>query len=111
VPDFAGDTTTELERKARALSWVALVETLSYTLLLYLWLIAQNDLGTKLVGSVHGMIALAFAAMVLMITPAMRWSWWFAALVIVTGPVGALIVFARIRREGVPTEQRTVPAS
>jgi hypothetical protein len=111
VTDFAGDESSELERKAKALAWVALVETLSYSLLLYCWLIAQSDLGTKLVGSVHGMIALAFAAMVIMITPEMRWSWWFCALVILTGPIGALVVFARIRREGVPAVERSEAAT
>jgi hypothetical protein len=107
VTDFADDPSSELERKAKALAWVSLIETFSYTLLVYCWLIAQWDLGTKLVGSVHGMIALAFAAMVIMISPAMRWSWWFSVLVIVTGPIGALVVFARIRREGVPEVERS----
>ena len=41
MPDFADDTTTELERKARALSVVALVETCSYLLLFYFWQIAE----------------------------------------------------------------------
>jgi hypothetical protein len=50
----------------------------------------------------HGMIFLAFAAMVIMITLAVHWSWWFTALVLVTCPIGAIIVFERLRREGVP---------
>ena len=55
MTDFAGDTTTELERKARALSVVALVETCSYLLLFYFWQIAKSDAGTAIVGSLHGM--------------------------------------------------------
>jgi hypothetical protein len=48
------------------------------------------------------MIWLAFCAMVIMIAPPLKWSWWYVALVIVTGPVGALLVWWRLRSEGVP---------
>jgi hypothetical protein len=48
------------------------------------------------------MIWLAFCAMVIMIAPALKWSWWYVALVIVTGPIGALLVWWRLRSEGVP---------
>ena len=102
MPDFADDTSTELERKAKALSVVALVETVSYLLLFYFWLIVPNDAGKAIVGSIHGMIWLTFCAMTIMITPAMRWSWWFCAFAVVLGPIGALMVWERIRREGVP---------
>jgi hypothetical protein len=101
VPDFADDPSSELERKARALSVVALVETCSYLLLFYFWQIGKSDAGTAIVGSLHGMIWLAFCAMVIMITPAMRWTWWYTGIVIVTGPIGAVMVWARLRR-GVP---------
>ena len=102
MPDFADDTTTELERKARALSVVALVETCSYLLLFYFWQIAKSDAGTAIVGSLHGMIWLAFCAMVIMIAPALRWTWLYAGVVIVTGPIGAVMVWWRLRRDGVP---------
>ena len=36
--DFADDTSTELERKAVALKWVSLIETLSYVGLAAFWL-------------------------------------------------------------------------
>jgi hypothetical protein len=110
VPDFADDTRTELERKAKALEVVALVETCSYLLLFYFWQIGKSDAGTAIVGSLHGMIWLAFCAMVIMITPALRWSWWYAAVVIVTGPIGAVMVWFRLRR-GVPEELRAVKPS
>ena len=103
MTDFAGDETTELQRKARALSVVALVETCSYLLLFYFWQIAKSDPGTAIVGSIHGMIWLAFCAMVIMIAPALSWTWLYCAVVIITGPVGALLVWARLRR-GVPDD-------
>jgi hypothetical protein len=107
VTDFADDPGGELRRKASALMWVALAESVTYVLLLYFWLVARSAGGTAVLGSVHGMVWLACCAMVIMITPEMRWGWWYAALVIVTGPVGALLVFARIRRHGVPDQVRT----
>jgi hypothetical protein len=110
VPDFADDTTTELERKAKALGIVALVETCSYLLLFYFWQIGKSDAGTAIVGSLHGMIWLAFCAMVIMITPALRWSWWYTAVVIVTGPIGAVMVWFRLRR-GIPAELQAVKPS
>jgi hypothetical protein len=103
VTDFAGDTTTELQRKAKALSVVALVETCSYLLLFYFWQVAKSGPGTAIVGSLHGMIWLAFCAMVIMIAPALRWTWLYVVVVIITGPVGALLVWGRLRR-GVPDE-------
>ncbi|MFN8037118.1 MAG: DUF3817 domain-containing protein [Acidimicrobiia bacterium] len=101
MPDFADDPTTELDRKARALMWVAAIETVSYLSLLACML-AGSSVGVKLVGSVHGMIAMAFGAMVLLITRDMQWTWGYAALVILTGPIGGVLVFERIRRHGVP---------
>jgi len=104
VTDFADDPITEAQRMARALKVVALVETVSYLLLAYFWLIAQSDTGTKVVGSVHGMIWLAFVAMVVIIKPKIGWSWGYVALVVLTGPVGGVLVFARLQMEGVPDQ-------
>ena len=47
-------------------------------------LIAPNDAGKAIVGSIHGMIWLTFCAMTIMITPAMRWSWWLYVAAVVT---------------------------
>lgn len=103
--DFADDTRTELERKADALKWVSLVEGCSYVALAGFWLIG-NKIGTVLFGSLHGMIFLAFAAMVVMIRRDMEWSWPFAVVGIVAGPLGPLLVYERIRRRGVPERAR-----
>jgi hypothetical protein len=37
-----------------------------------------------------------------MITKDIGWSWKYSIAVIVLGPIGGLMVFERIRREGVP---------
>jgi hypothetical protein len=48
------------------------------------------------------MISTAFGLMMLTIFRAMGWSWKFLVLSIVTGPIGAVIVYERVRREGAP---------
>lgn len=113
MPDFADDDspTTELERKAKALSVVAITETITYCVLFYFWLIQPNDAGKAITGSIHGMIWLAFCAMVIMIAPEMKWTWTYVVVVIVTGPIGGLLVWERIRRHGVPdTRPATTPS-
>ncbi len=105
VVDFADDTSTELERKAEALKWVSLIETLSYVGLAAFWL-TGNKAGTAIFGSLHGMVFLGFAAMVVMITRQMQWGWLFAGVGLLTGPLGSLLVYERIRRHGVPERAR-----
>jgi hypothetical protein len=53
-------------------------------------------------GFFHGWIFLAFAAMVVFIARPMRWSWAFVAVALLTGPIGSILVYERIRRGGVP---------
>ena len=107
VPDYADETTTELERKARALSWTALTETCTYLILFYFWIIQPNVAGKAITGSIHGMIWLTFVAMVVMIREEIGWSWTYAIVVIVLGPIGGVMVWERIRRDGVPAAART----
>ena len=104
VPDFADDPVTEAERMAKALKVMALVETASYLVLFYFWLIAPNDTARRLVGTVHGIIWLSFVAMVVLLKPKIGWSWPYVILVVVTGPIGGVLVFARLQTEGVPDQ-------
>jgi Domain of unknown function (DUF3817) len=102
VPDFADSTTTELERKLVPLRVAALTETVTYVALFCFWVMGNRP-GRLLMGSVHGMVFLAFAAMVLGVRADMGWTWKYAIAVIVLGPIGSVMVYARLRREGVPT--------
>ncbi len=95
---FAGDDKSELQRKGEQLFWIACLETVTYALLFFCWQIIDSDVGTKLMGWFHGWVVAAFAVMVVWITPAIRWRWWFTALVIVGGPLGAAVVAMRLRR-------------
>ena len=110
MPDFADDPTTELERKARALSWTALTESVTYCILFYFWIVDPNTAGKAITGSIHGMIWLTFCSMVLMITKEMGWTWKYSIAVIVLGPIGGVMVWERIRREGVPGAHHTASA-
>jgi hypothetical protein len=96
--DFADEPTTELERRLGPLKVVAVIESCTYVALLYFWL-SGNRVGTLLLGSMHGMVVMAFAGMVLLIFRQLGWSLLFSLLAIVTGPIGAAAVYARLRRE------------
>lgn len=98
MPDFADDDSSELERKAKALQVMALVETVSYLVLFYFWIVQPNDVVRQVVGMFHGLIWLAFVAMTVIIRPDIGWSWAYTALVVITGPIGGVLVFARLRR-------------
>jgi hypothetical protein len=97
VPDFADDPSSELERKAKALKFMALFETVTYLLLAYFWLINQNVAVKAVVGFFHGLVWMAFVAMTLLIRSDIGWTWGYTVLVIVTGPVGGVLVWWRLR--------------
>lgn len=96
--DFADDPTTELERRLAPLKVVSIAETCSYLSLLAFWL-SGNRVGTLLLGSVHGMVVMAFTGMLLLIFRSVGWSLSFTLAAIVSGPIGAIVVFERLRRE------------
>jgi Domain of unknown function (DUF3817) len=97
VPDFADDPSSELERKAKALKFVALFETVTYLLLAYFWLVARNDAMKAVVGFLHGLVWMTFVAMTVIIRPDLGWTWGYTALVVITGPIGGVLVWWRLR--------------
>ena len=98
VPDFLEDPSSELERKSKALSVMALFESVTYCVLFYFWIVSPSVAGKALAGFVHGLVWLAFVAMTVIIRPDIGWTWGYTALVILTGPIGGVLVFIRIRR-------------
>jgi hypothetical protein len=109
VPDFADDTSSELERKSKALAVMALLESCTYLVLFYFWIVAPDDVARRVVGFVHGLVWLAFVAMTVIIRPDIGWTWAYTALVVLTGPIGGVLVFMRIRRT--PREVLVPPRS
>jgi hypothetical protein len=98
VPDFADDQSSELERKAKALKFMALFETVTYLLLFYFWVIAPNDAIKAVVGFFHGLVWMAFVAMTVIIRSDIGWTWGYTALVVLTGPIGGVLVWWRLHR-------------
>ena len=52
----------------------------------------------RIVGFFHGLVWLAFVAMTVIIRADIGWTWAYTALVVLTGPIGGVLVFMRIRR-------------
>jgi len=96
--EYEGDTTTELERRLGPLKVVSLVEVAMWLLAAVFWLLGSRP-AQLLLWSMHGMVVCVFAGMVLLIYRALGWSLRFAVLTVLTGPVGAGVVFARLHRE------------
>jgi hypothetical protein len=101
--EYADDPHGELVRKVAWLRWAAAIETVTYLLLLWAWL-SGHDAAKALAGSVHGMVWTGFVAMLLGLRVPMGWTWEWVVAMVVTGPVGAVIVFERLRRRGVPAD-------
>ncbi|HZQ27076.1 MAG TPA: DUF3817 domain-containing protein [Acidimicrobiales bacterium] len=101
--EYVDDPHAELVRKVAWLKWGSIIETVSYLLLLTFWL-SGHDLLTAMVGSLHGMIWMGFVGMLVGLRVPMRWTWTWVALAVVTGPIGAVLVYERIRRQGVPED-------
>ena len=96
--EYEGDTTTELERRLAPLKIVSLVEAAMWALAAVFWMLGSRA-AQLLLWSMHGMVVCAFAGMVLLIYRPIGWSLRFAIGVIVTGPIGAVVVFTRLQRE------------
>jgi hypothetical protein len=101
--EYVDDPHAELVRKVAWLKVGAAIETVSYLLLLWAWL-GGHPVLTSIVGSLHGMIWMGFVGMLVGLRRPMAWTWGWIALGIVTGPIGAVIVYERIRRQGVPDD-------
>ena len=77
---------------------VSVLETASF-LFLVLMMIVDSESGVSVVGLIHGLLFLWYTLLVLSDRVELAWSWKFAVLVIVTGPIGAIVVLERLTRE------------
>jgi integral membrane protein len=87
-----------LINKARQLAIVSILETVSFVALLGAMYLGSEG-GVSIVGAVHGMLFLAYAFLVFRDREAFGWTTGFMILVIITGPIGAIVVLERLRRE------------
>jgi integral membrane protein len=82
---------------ASRLRLVSILETLSFIVLLTM-MFTDNEKGVSFAGAIHGLLFLGYAILVLRDREHFGWSWGFTALVILTGPIGAIIVLEKLRR-------------
>lgn len=79
-----------------ALRWTAIVETLSFVALM-IAVAMHSEGGVSVLGMTHGLLFMAYAALVFAVRTTQGWSWGFTALAIVGGPVAALFVPHHLR--------------
>ena len=103
--EFADDPSSELERKAAQLKWVALAETIGYAVLAFAWLGIDNQPATKVLGWFHGWITVVLIVMVVWIFPSIDWRWYWIPLSLAP-VIGGVLLFEKIRRDGAPQRIR-----
>jgi integral membrane protein len=86
--------------KARRLAAVSILETLSFIALLGAMVMGSEG-GVSVIGAIHGFLFLAYALLVFGDHRSFGWTTGFMILAIVTGPVGAILVLERLRRDRV----------
>ncbi len=84
--------------KVSRLRWISILETISFLILLAMMLI-ESDVGVSIVGATHGILFLVYAVLVWFDHEDLGWTTGFAVLAIITGPIGAIIVLERLRRQ------------
>lgn len=88
-----------MDRKVSSLASVSILETLSFLVLIAMMLM-NSETGVSVTGAIHGMLFLWYAFLVYRDHTELGWSKGFVVLAIFTGPVGAVIVLEKLRRDG-----------
>lgn len=89
-----------MTNKARQLAAVSILETLSFIALLAA-MVMGSEAGISVVGMIHGFLFLAYAVLVFRDHRDLGWTTGFMLVAIFTGPIGAIVVLERLRRDGV----------
>ncbi len=87
-----------MRSEASRLAWISIAETISFIALL-IAMFLESEGGVSVIGAVHPLLFLAYAAFVWIDHESFGWTKLFALGSIVTGPLGAIIVLERLRRE------------
>lgn len=88
-----------MSNKARQLPAVSILETLSFVALLGVMFMGSES-GVSVVGMIHGLLFLAYAIIVFRDYRDLGWTTGFMLVAIFTGPIGAIVVLERLRRDG-----------
>lgn len=81
------------------LGLISVLETVSFIALLGAMLLLEEGGLRSFIGALHGMLFLLYAVLLVLVRRVLDWTLGFVVLGIVTGPVGALIVLERMRRQ------------
>ena len=88
-----------MTNKARQLAAVSILETLSFIALLTVMFMGSES-GVSVVGMIHGLLFLAYAIIVFRDHRDLGWTTGIMLVAIFTGPIGAIVVLERLRRDG-----------
>jgi integral membrane protein len=104
----------QLARKIKVTKVMAIIETISYSILLPLmfrkYILDVDEEGwqtllRKVTAYFHGMISAAYGVMILDIFRVMKWTKKFTLLTL-AGPPGAIVAYARLKKQPFPDEVR-----
>lgn len=87
-----------MSNKVNRLRITSILETISFIVLLFM-MTTDNEGGVSIVGAIHGLLFLAYAGFVWFDHADLGWTTPFAVISIITGPLGAILVLERLRRE------------
>ena len=87
-----------MSNKVNRLRVTSILETISFIALLFM-MVSGNEAGVSVVGAIHGLLFLVYAILVWFDHDDLGWSMPFAVISIITGPVGAILVLERLRRD------------
>ena len=88
-------------RRSNVGSWlrnISILETISFLILLGM-MVTHNETGVSVAGAIHGGLFLWYALLVWRDREPLGWSLGFAIVAVLTGPIGAIIVLERLRRD------------
>jgi integral membrane protein len=95
----------DLVRRVALLRATCVAETASFVALL-IAMALHSEGGVSAIGLVHGLLFLAYAGLVVATFRDLGWSNRTAVLLILTGPVGAVICLEMLRREPAARAER-----
>lgn len=95
--------TFDPRRLITPLGVISVLETVSFIALLGGMALLDHGSLRSFIGALHGMLFLVYAVLLVLIHRTLGWSARFMVLGIVTGPVGAVVVLERMRRENALT--------
>jgi hypothetical protein len=90
--------TYDVRKLIGPLGIVSVLETISFLLVIVAMAVLDQGEARSLAGAFHGMLFTIYAVLLFLTHRVLGWSRGFAALGVLTGPIGAIVVLERLRR-------------